>query len=161
MADPRVVLGAFAVIVDASGRVLLSHRRDMDLWNMPGGLVEGGETPWAAVVREVAEETGLQVTADSLSGVYCKTDLADVVFVFRCTIHAGRLQPTSEADRHAYFPLADLPVNTSRKQIPRLRDALNGGGPWLREQPGPRSRATATRRRADGGGTDPCAVHRA
>lgn len=142
-ADPRVVLGAFAVIVDASGRVLLSHRRDMDLWNMPGGIVEAGETPWAAVVREVAEETGLVVEAGPLTGVYCKTDLADVVFVFRCSVLSGEPMPTSEADRHAYFPLDGLPVNTSRKQIPRLQDAFAGSGPWLREQLGPGSRTTA------------------
>ena len=111
---------------------------------MPGGLVEAGETPWAAVVREVAEETGLQVTADSLSGVYCKTDLADVVFVFRCTTRAGRLQPTSEADRHAWFALDQLPANTSRRQIPRLRDALTTAGPSLREQRGTGSGDTAT-----------------
>lgn len=50
--------GAFAIIRDDRGGVLVSHRRDADLWNLPGGTVEPGETPWEAVVREVREETG-------------------------------------------------------------------------------------------------------
>lgn len=43
-------LGAFAVIFDPQGRVLLCHRRDMDMWNLPGGGVESGELPDEAVV---------------------------------------------------------------------------------------------------------------
>jgi hypothetical protein len=40
-------LGAFCIIGDQNGPVLLSHRRDLDLWNLPGGGVEADETPWA------------------------------------------------------------------------------------------------------------------
>jgi 8-oxo-dGTP pyrophosphatase MutT (NUDIX family) len=56
----RHSLGAFAIIFDEQNRVLLSHRRDMDLWNLPGGGVESGELPTEAVIREVKEETGLE-----------------------------------------------------------------------------------------------------
>ncbi|MET0168281.1 MAG: NUDIX hydrolase [Vicinamibacterales bacterium] len=48
-----LTLGAFAIILDAGPRVLLSHRTDRDAWNLPGGRVESKETPWEAVVREV------------------------------------------------------------------------------------------------------------
>ncbi len=52
--------GAFATIFNEFGEVLLCHRRDMDLWNAPGGRVEAGESPWEAVVREIREETGVE-----------------------------------------------------------------------------------------------------
>jgi 8-oxo-dGTP pyrophosphatase MutT (NUDIX family) len=52
-------IGAFAIIFDEGGRVLLCHRRDLDVWNLPGGGVESREMPDEAVVREVKEETGL------------------------------------------------------------------------------------------------------
>jgi 8-oxo-dGTP pyrophosphatase MutT (NUDIX family) len=35
-------IGAFAIIFDEDGRVLLCHRRDMDLWNLPGGGMDAG-----------------------------------------------------------------------------------------------------------------------
>ncbi len=56
-------IGAIAIIFDAQGRVLLCHRRDLDVWNLPGGWVESRELPTEAVVREVREETGLEVAA--------------------------------------------------------------------------------------------------
>ena len=57
------------MILDTGGRVLLCHRRDMDVWNLPGGAVDGGELPTEAAVRETKEETGLDVAVQSLVGV--------------------------------------------------------------------------------------------
>jgi len=64
--------------------------------------------------------------------------------VFRCTTRAGRLQPTGEADRHAWFALDQLPAATSRRQTPRLHDALTATGPALREQRGTATGDSAT-----------------
>ncbi len=63
-ADTRV-LAAGAVVRDAAGRFLLVRRaRDPEAgrWTLPGGRAEPGESPAAAAAREVAEETGLEVT---------------------------------------------------------------------------------------------------
>jgi len=49
-------IGAFAFIFDEQGRILLCHRRDLNVWNLPGGGVESGELPTEAVVREVRED---------------------------------------------------------------------------------------------------------
>jgi 8-oxo-dGTP diphosphatase len=60
-----------AVVHDERGRLLLIQRGNAPnrgLWSVPGGRVEPGETERAAVVREVAEETGLVVTAGALLG---------------------------------------------------------------------------------------------
>ena len=57
-------IGTFAIIFDDQGRVLLCHRRDLDVWNLPGGGLESGELPTEAVLREVKEETGLKVVVE-------------------------------------------------------------------------------------------------
>lgn len=62
-------VGANAAVFQ-NGRILLIQRRDDQLWAMPGGLVEIGESPSAAAVRETTEETGVQVTATGLLGLY-------------------------------------------------------------------------------------------
>jgi 8-oxo-dGTP diphosphatase len=66
-----VVLVAAVVLVDADGRVLLAQRPAgkamAGLWEFPGGKVDAGETPEAALVRELAEELGIDVTASCLA----------------------------------------------------------------------------------------------
>ncbi|MFP3883540.1 MAG: NUDIX hydrolase [Actinomycetota bacterium] len=123
-ADVHHTVGAFAVVFDSIDRVLVSHRRDLDLWNLPGGRVQVDELPDAAVVREVKEETGLDVEAIRLTGVYGRNDgQADIVFTFECQVVGGKLVATDEADRHEWFEVDHLPVNTIPKQVARIRDA--------------------------------------
>ncbi len=137
-------LGAFAIILDADRRVLLCHRRDLDVWNLPGGGVESRETPWDAVVREVREETTLVVAMERLAGIYSKPDQAELVFSFVCTILAGAPTLTDEADEIAYFALDEVPRNTSIKQFERIRDALGADlRLHLKVQVGPSSRDRA------------------
>lgn len=133
-------IGAFAIIVDDEHRVLLCHRRDMDMWNLPGGRVESGETPWEAVVREVREETGFEVTVQRLHGVYVKPERDDIVFSFACAIAGGMVTLNDEADRIEWFARDDLPTNTSPKLRERIRDALTRPSDLvLRAQFGPSS----------------------
>ena len=65
---PELCVGAIAVI---DGRLLLirrGHGPAAGEWSVPGGRVEGGETLAESVVREVAEETGLEAVCDDLAG---------------------------------------------------------------------------------------------
>lgn len=59
-----------AIITDGDGRLLLVHKSDNDLWALPGGGVDVGESISQAVVREVKEETGLDVEASGVVGLY-------------------------------------------------------------------------------------------
>lgn len=65
-----VVVAASAVVTDDHGAVLLQRRSDNNRWSVPGGAMELGESIAAAAVREVREETGLEVEVVSLIGVY-------------------------------------------------------------------------------------------
>jgi 8-oxo-dGTP pyrophosphatase MutT (NUDIX family) len=66
----RIVPAVTAVVTDDTGAVLLQRRTDNGLWALPGGGIELGESVGQALVREVWEETGLDVEPVALVGVY-------------------------------------------------------------------------------------------
>ena len=67
----RLVLVAAAALIDVDGRVLVAQRPEgkamAGLWEFPGGKVEAGETPEAALIRELAEELGIGTWASCLA----------------------------------------------------------------------------------------------
>lgn len=119
-----ITVGAFAMIFNAQHQVLLCHRRDMDRWNLPGGGVLSGETPWQAVVREVQEEVGLLVKVERLLGVYAYPPADDIIFSFLCTPVSGEMTESDEADAIAYFAVEQLPATTHLHHLMRIHDAV-------------------------------------
>jgi 8-oxo-dGTP diphosphatase len=159
---PRV--GAFATVLKDSGEVLVCHRRDLDLWEMPGGGVEDGETPWEAVVREVAEETGLRVAVERLAGVYWQRRRGVLVMQFQCHPVSGVPGPSNEADEVRFVRVDELPKRMTPVVVERLRDWLAADqevrlaiqdGPsakeWLRTSCGPSHPPVTARRRPEPG----------
>jgi ADP-ribose pyrophosphatase YjhB (NUDIX family) len=69
-----LVVTASAIVTDWTGRIVLHRRVDNGLWALPGGQVELGESVRAGAVREVLEETGLEVRAEYVVGVYSDPD---------------------------------------------------------------------------------------
>lgn len=65
-----IVVAVTAFVLDEDGRLLLVRRADNELYSIPGGAQDVGETISRAVVREVREETGIDVEATGLIGVY-------------------------------------------------------------------------------------------
>ena len=112
-----------ALIFDGE-RVLLAHRRDIDWWNLPGGGMEGGETVDEALLREVAEETGVEVEIEQLVGVYSKPQKQEIVLAFRCHITGGTPRATEETRECRYFLPDALPANILPKHRQRIEDAL-------------------------------------
>jgi 8-oxo-dGTP diphosphatase len=122
----RPLVGVGALIFDrqsTSQRVLLVERGKEPLagyWSLPGGLVETGERLEDALVREVREETGLQVTTDSIATVFERIMPDDrgiceyhyVLIDFFCTVHGGRLQAGDDSQRAEWFELNSLPELT-------------------------------------------------
>ncbi len=115
---------AVSAIIFDEARVLLSLRRDIDWWNLPGGGMEAGETVDDALRREVREETGLDVEIERLVGVYSKPQKNEVVLAFRCRVAGGQLQETEETSENRYFAPGELPWNTLPKHRQRVEDAL-------------------------------------
>jgi ADP-ribose pyrophosphatase YjhB (NUDIX family) len=93
--------GADALVQNERDEVLLVRRADDGRWAMPGGWVDPGETPEQAVVREVAEETGLQVSAPRL--VHTEQRPQSVHYTFRCRLDGGRLQASDESLEVAFL----------------------------------------------------------
>lgn len=123
--EPTHRIGAFAVISDSAGQVLLSRRSDSGWWNLPGGGVEPHESATEGVVREVLEETGLDVTVSRLVGVYSKPQKHEIVLVFACQVVGGSLEPSEEAEEHRWFSPDMLPQeHFLPKHRERLEDAL-------------------------------------
>jgi 8-oxo-dGTP pyrophosphatase MutT (NUDIX family) len=104
--DLLVLPSAAVAIHDERKRLLLCLHRDKNLWVTPGGLVEPGEQPADAAVRETWEETGLFVRIDGILGVYGGADLvidypngdraAYVGTIFRGSILSGNLRPDGD-----------------------------------------------------------------
>lgn len=122
----KVKIGAFGIITDDRQRVLLCHRTDRDLWNLPGGKLEEGESPWEAVIREIKEETGLEAKAEKLIGVYSKPQKNEIVLSFKCKVVGGQIKLTDEADRIEYFEISKIPKNILRRQMERIDDYFKG-----------------------------------
>ena len=121
------ILGVEGIVFDEAGRVLLTQRRDLPFWCLPGGQLEAGETPMEAVVREVAEETGLEVEVERLVGVYCMPRWqagGATILLFRCSRQGGALQLTSETIDVGYFAPDAFPVDLTSMHRQRINDAV-------------------------------------
>jgi ADP-ribose pyrophosphatase YjhB (NUDIX family) len=138
-------LGAFALLYDGEGRILLCHRRDADVWNLPGGQVEHGETPWQAAIRETREETGLEAIVRRLVFVDHRPERDELVFTFACEVTGGALTLNEEVNQLAWFALAELPANIAPRHAERILPALVTSGPAMRVQPGPGLRESLLR----------------
>ncbi|MCU1685323.1 MAG: hydrolase [Amycolatopsis sp.] len=94
---PKHSVSVAGVVIDARDRVLAIQRQDNGHWEAPGGVLELDESFEDGVRREVAEETGLSVKVEALTGVYKNMSRGIVALVFRCAPEDGTTHPTDEA----------------------------------------------------------------
>jgi 8-oxo-dGTP diphosphatase len=103
-----------AVITDERGRLLLikrGHEPGAGLWSLPGGRVEPGETDAEALVREMREETGLEVEPGPLLGAVQRPAGDGDVFDIRdyvATVTGGTLIPGDDAAEARWVSAAEL-----------------------------------------------------
>ena len=109
-------LAVRAVILDEQGRCLLLRRSNacrsfVGKWEWPGGKVDDGETFDAALLREIQEETGLQIELIGAIGTY-NIEMAQIRLVVLCMearLADGTFRLSEEHDNYSWVPLADLP----------------------------------------------------
>lgn len=127
MRPTPLAFAAFVAFDVASGKVLLHRREDFRIWALPGGGVEPGETLKAAAVREVDEETGYQVTAEHLVGIYTRPQFNSVAYLYSGRVIGGQpIQRGPETVEVGWFSPDNLPGSLLGISREMIADALNG-----------------------------------
>ena len=134
--DPIILNAASAFVLNEQNQILLLRRADRteEVWGLPGGMMEIGESAEETMKREVMEETNLEVKVNRFLGVYTKDrfdsypngDKAYVIlFVFVCRISGGMLKADKkEASELRYFDPKNFPSTFRHKQA--LKDYIDG-----------------------------------
>ena len=133
-ADTPSLLVSAAALVDRDGRILLTQRPDgkhlAGTWEFPGGKVEPGETPEAALIRELAEELGVDTSADCLAPIGFASHGYDrfhlILLLFACRKWRGRPEPREAQALKWVRPnqMFALPMPPADRPLIGLLDAL-------------------------------------
>ena len=98
--NPTYLFVAAAALIDQNGRILVQKRPEgkpmAGLWEFPGGKVEAGETPEAALVRELAEELGIDVKELDIEPVTFASEAVEdqhlILLLYICRKWTGHIQ---------------------------------------------------------------------
>ncbi len=91
--------------------VLLVKRKDIPIWELPGGGIDQGEEEEAAMLREIVEETGFTVKIERLVARYLPINrLAKPTLLYECSVVEGTATTSSETTEVLFFPLSNLPT---------------------------------------------------
>ncbi len=124
--------GAAAIIVNNKGQILLQSRADRDKWGLPGGCQELGERFQDTVIREVKEETNLDVLEkdleliDIVSGKSRRNEYpnGDVVInntaLYLIKNYSGELKWDTESKEMKFFDLDKLPINQNDPDLIKI-----------------------------------------
>ena len=131
-------VGCSAVIFDDDrDKILLTRREDNNQWCLPGGGMEPGESVSETCVREIKEETGLQVTIKRLIGVYTTphelivyrdgNKIQLVALCFEAEIVGGELGLSCETTEYGYFSYQEIQeLDLLLNHVQRIKDAYSG-----------------------------------
>lgn len=132
-----------AIVTNDVGEILLHRRADNQLWALPSGKMDTGETLAQAIIREVYEETGLQVEPERIVGIY--SDPKHVIaysdgevrqefsICLACRIVGGEIRVSEESSAVRFFAPAEIDHLEMHPSIRlRISDYLERREPVLR-----------------------------
>lgn len=135
------ILGA-QVAIFHENTIVLILREDFEMWALPGGGIDPGESALETAVREAEEETGLQVELSRFVGIYFvpslnAQDFNDHVALFAAKVTGGKLRPSVESPEVRFFAPDALPDNLIWWHRQRIDDAFSGveGAFWRQDVP--------------------------
>ena len=137
--DLLLLPGASAVVRDDAGRILLLRRGDDGTWALPAGMIEPGEQPAEAVVREIFEETGVRAEVQRLAGVgihstvYPNGDRCEYLAVwFRCRAVGGEARPDGDESLEVAWFEPDALPDLDPRALQRIENTAAEDGPaWF------------------------------
>jgi ADP-ribose pyrophosphatase YjhB (NUDIX family) len=111
-------VGVTAAIPDGSGRLLMFRHtyRGRYPWGLPSGWLEPGEQPGAAVVREIYEETRLEISEPQFLLVHSAGDAHHLDLVYSARLTGGEFHPSPEVSGMAWFGPDELPELMASQQ---------------------------------------------
>lgn len=133
---PNSIHPAAAIaLFNSGGNILLLRRKDNDKWTMPGGTLEFGESMTDCAIREVREETGLQIRITGLIGTYTDPHILiaysdgevrqEFTLVYAAEIESGDLRIDDESKEAAWVPLSSaIELPSAESQRRRLKDVI-------------------------------------
>lgn len=126
LTEARFTVTTGALIVDEQGRVLLLQQRFRagSGWGIPGGFLQPGEQPEAALRRELREEIGVEPERAELAFVRTLESYQQVELIFCCRVRGAVFPQALEVQRAAWFAVAELPAGLSADQRALLGRAL-------------------------------------
>jgi 8-oxo-dGTP diphosphatase len=141
--DLLLLPGVSAVVRDDTGRILFLRRGDDGRWSLPAGMIEPGEQPADAALREIFEETGIHAEVQRIGGialhdsVYPNGDHCQYLSVwFRCRAVGGHARPDGEESLEVAWFLPDaLPPGLDETILLRIETTAAPHAPAWFPQP--------------------------
>lgn len=124
--EPIMMCACGCLIFNEKGQVLLQRRSDDGLWGNPGGSMDLGETIYETTIREIKEETNLDIKKEDLKifNIYSgeeqhhiypnKDEVYFINIIFEVTNYKGTIIKDSESKELKFFDIDKLPTNITK-----------------------------------------------